>query len=77
MRHERADIQLAMYSGYPLNKIQENNTAEIMDVIIQDARDSYAEEIVVELRSESPDEVEENVARIVGWVEAWKANNAE
>ena len=47
-----------------------------MDVIIQDARESYDEEIVVELRSESAEEVEENVGRIVGWVEAWKANNA-
>jgi len=66
---------LPCFSGYSLAKIQENNTAEIMDVIIQDARESYAEEIVVELRSESADEVEENVARIVGWVEAWKTNN--
>lgn len=64
-------------SGYALNKIQENNEAEIMEVILQDARESYAEEIVVELRSESPEEMEENIGRIVAWVEAWRRDHAE
>ncbi|KAL8283664.1 hypothetical protein RQP46_005459 [Phenoliferia psychrophenolica] len=63
--------------AYALPKIQENNTAEIMEVVLEDARASYAEEIVVELRSESPEEVEENVARIVAWVEAWRSNKAK
>lgn len=63
--------------AYPLPKIQENNTAEIMEVVLNDARDSYAEEIVVELQSEIPEQMEENVARIVSWVEAWKGNHAE
>lgn len=48
-----------------------------MEVVLNDARDSYAEEIVVELQSESPEQVEENVARIVSWVEAYHQNNAE
>jgi len=47
-----------------------------MEVILQDARESYAEEIVVELRSESTEEMEENVQRIVQWVQGWRANNA-
>jgi adenylate kinase len=59
-----------------LPKIQENNTAEIMEVVLEDARSSYAEEIVVELKSESPEEVEENVGRIVAWVEAWRRDHA-
>ncbi|GAA6047835.1 hypothetical protein JCM3770_004666 [Rhodotorula araucariae] len=63
--------------GYQLNKIQENNEAEIMEVILQDARESYAEEIVVELKSESPDDMEENVQRIVQWVQAWRENNRD
>lgn len=48
-----------------------------MEVVLEDARASYAEEVVVELKSESPEEVEENVARIVAWVQAWKENDAE
>lgn len=63
--------------AYTLAKIQENNTAEIMEVVLEDARASYAEEIVVELKSESPEEVEGNVARIVAWVEAWRRDHAE
>ncbi|SCZ90921.1 BZ3500_MvSof-1268-A1-R1_Chr1-3g02384 [Microbotryum saponariae] len=58
-------------SGYTLNKIQENNEAEIMQVVLQDARESYAEEIVVELTSEGPEDVEQNVARIAAWIKAW------
>lgn len=46
-----------------------------MEVVLEDARSSYAEDIVVELRSESPEEVEENVARIVAWVEAWRRDH--
>lgn len=61
--------------GYSEAKIEENNTAEIMQVVLEDARESYAEEIVVELTSESPADVENNVARIVEWVKAWMANN--
>ncbi|GAA5891096.1 hypothetical protein JCM6882_006418 [Rhodosporidiobolus microsporus] len=63
--------------GYALPKIQENNTAEIMEVVLNDARESYAEEVVVELHSETPDQMEENIARIVSWVEAWRENNAD
>lgn len=62
--------------AYPLHKIQENNTAEIMNVVLEDARESYAPEIVVELRSERPEDVEENIGRLVAWVEAWKRDNA-
>ncbi|KAI0335411.1 P-loop containing nucleoside triphosphate hydrolase protein, partial [Cubamyces sp. BRFM 1775] len=61
--------------GYPLKKIQENNEAEIMDVVIEEARSSYAQEIVVELQSERTEDLESNVARIVQWIEAWKKDN--
>ena len=58
--------------GYPLKKIQENNEAEIMDVVIEEARSSYAQEVVVELRSEGTEDLESNVSRIVQWIEAWR-----
>lgn len=54
-----------------MNKIQENNESEIMQTILDDARESYAEEIVVELKSENSEDLESNVARIVSWIEAW------
>jgi len=60
--------------GYPLKKIQENNEAEIMSVVMEEAREAYAEEIVVTLNSEDTTDLESNVTRIVQWIEAWLKN---
>lgn len=60
--------------GYPLKKIQENNEAEIMEVVLDEARSSYSQEIVVELKSEGTEDLESNVARIVQWINAWRAD---
>ncbi|EGN94914.1 hypothetical protein SERLA73DRAFT_96297 [Serpula lacrymans var. lacrymans S7.3] len=57
--------------GYSLKKIQENNEAEIMEMVLEEARASYAKEIIVELKSESTEDMESNVARIVEWIRAW------
>jgi adenylate kinase len=57
-----------------LKKIQENNEAEIMNVVLEEAREAYAEEIVVALQSESADDLDSNVSRIVEWIEAWRKN---
>ena len=46
-----------------------------MEVILQEARESYDEEIVVELTSNTPDEMDSNVERIEAWVEQWKRDN--
>ena len=59
------------YRGYDDRKVQENLDSEIMQVILEEARESYDEEIVVELRSDTVEEMEGNVERIVEWVEAW------
>jgi adenylate kinase len=58
--------------GYPLKKIQENNEAEIMNVVLEEAREAYAEEIVIPLQSENTEDLESNVSRIVQWIEAWR-----
>jgi len=57
--------------GYPLKKIQENNESEIMQTILEDAKESYDEEIIVELESDGMDDLESNVARIISWIDAW------
>ncbi|KAK4177188.1 putative adenylate kinase isoenzyme [Triangularia setosa] len=61
--------------NYPEVKLQENLDSEIMDVLIQEARDSYDDEIVVELQSGDADELEANVERIEAWLEQWKKDN--
>lgn len=63
--------------GYKGKKLEENMDSEIMQVLLDEARESYKEEIVVELRSEKTEDVEGNLERIEQWVEGWKKNNAE
>lgn len=46
--------------------------SEIMQVLLDEAREAYKEEIVVELKSESNEDVESNLERIEQWVEQWK-----
>ena len=44
-------------------------------MLLQEARDSYDEEIIIELRSDTVEEVESNVERIEGWVAQWRKDN--
>ena len=62
---------------YPETKLQENLDTEIMEVLLQEARDSYDAEIVVELTSNTTEEMESNVKRIESWIAQWKKNNVE
>jgi adenylate kinase len=61
--------------NYPEAKLQEDIDCEIMEVLLQEARDAYDEEIVVELRSDSTEEVEANVVRIEAWYTQWLQDN--
>jgi adenylate kinase len=48
-----------------------------MEVLLQEARDSYDQEIVVELTSNTSNDMESNIERIEAWITQWKKNNAE
>ncbi|RYP56807.1 hypothetical protein DL771_011582 [Monosporascus sp. 5C6A] len=61
---------------YPEAKLQENLDSEIMQVLLQEARDSYDAEMVVELSSNDTDEMESNVDRIESWVRQWRRDQA-
>ncbi|KAI9746520.1 MAG: factor activating pos9 [Claussenomyces sp. TS43310] len=61
--------------GYAEAKLQENLDSEIMQVLLQEARDSYDEEIVVELTSDTSEEMESNVERVESWVRQWRKDN--
>jgi adenylate kinase len=67
-----ANLTSLCYSGYALKKIQENNEAEIMQTVLEEAHSSYPSEIIVELQSSTPDEMDSNVDRIVEWVKNWR-----
>ena len=65
----RADVR---YRGYAQAKLEENLDSEIMQVLLEEAREAYDEEIVIELRSDSAEEIDRNVERIASWVKSWK-----
>lgn len=61
--------------NYPLAKIKDNNEAEIMDFVLSEARGAYPAEAIVELRSESNEDIEANVERIVQWIQSWRVQH--
>ncbi|PGG98923.1 hypothetical protein AJ80_09440 [Polytolypa hystricis UAMH7299] len=63
--------------GYDETKLQENLDAEIFEVLLEEARQAYDEEIVIELKSENDEDIESNCSRIAAWIDAWKQNQAQ
>ena len=61
-----------MDRGYEGRKLEENCQAEIFQTVLDEAKESYREEIVVELQSEKEEQVDSNVSRVVMWVDQWK-----
>ncbi|KAI8056683.1 Hop-interacting protein THI105 [Syncephalis plumigaleata] len=62
--------------GYSQRKITENVECEIMQVVLEEAHESYQEEIIVELQSDSVEQMESNTERIQEWANTWLINNA-
>ncbi|KAL8673667.1 MAG: hypothetical protein Q9168_001922 [Polycauliona sp. 1 TL-2023] len=56
---------------YPDRKLQENMDAEIMEVLLDEARQAFDAELVVELQSNTSDDMEGNTSRIETWTEQW------
>jgi broad-specificity NMP kinase len=50
--------------GYPQHKIEENVQCEIMQVVLEETRESYQQDRIVVLMSNSSDELESNVERL-------------
>ena len=48
-----------------------------MEVLLDEARESYDEEIVVELWSDEAEDIESNVGRIETWFKNWKQDQVE
>ncbi|XP_065165112.1 adenylate kinase isoenzyme 6-like [Atheta coriaria] len=63
--------------GYSGKKLEDNIQCEIFQTILEEARSSYAEEIVHELQSTNAAELESNVQRIYMWVQSWLQTNTE
>ncbi|KAL7527916.1 hypothetical protein ACHAXR_002187 [Thalassiosira sp. AJA248-18] len=61
--------------GYNEKKRSENLEAEIMQVVLDEAKESYDLEIVQEVPSNTVEEMENTVERCKQWTEQWAANN--
>ena len=62
--------------GYGEEKLQENMDAEIMQVVLEEAREGFDPACVVELESNGIEEMETNAERVEEWVKNWRKNNA-
>ncbi|KAL8928016.1 MAG: hypothetical protein Q9208_002091 [Pyrenodesmia sp. 3 TL-2023] len=58
--------------NYSEKKLQENMDAEIMEVLLSEAREAFEDELVVELWSNGVEDIEGNVERVEAWIESWK-----
>lgn len=57
--------------GYSEKKRSENMECEIMQVILDEAREAYALEIVNEVQSNTLEDMEANVSRLEQWCKNW------
>lgn len=56
---------------YSQKKLNDNMQCEIMDVLLTEAKESYKEEIVQDLPSNSIEEMEANVQTLAKWAADW------
>ncbi|KAL3899153.1 MAG: hypothetical protein SGCHY_002247 [Lobulomycetales sp.] len=59
--------------GYSEQKCEENIDCEIFGVVREEAMESYEKERVVCLQSDTIEHMDENVERVLGWIEAHAA----
>lgn len=57
--------------GYTGKKLQDNVQCEIFQTIYEEAMEAYSEEIVHQLLSNTPEDLEHNLAQIVQWIQQW------
>ncbi|XP_049816019.1 adenylate kinase isoenzyme 6 isoform X1 [Schistocerca nitens] len=58
--------------GYSGKKLEDNIQCEIFQTILDEALGSYKEDIVHALPSNSADDMENNVEKILQWLEHWR-----
>lgn len=63
--------------GYSDKKVSENMECEIMQVVLDEARESYDAKVVQELRGNTLEDLESNVEAIVSWASSHKTTRDE
>ncbi|KAI1239619.1 Adenylate kinase isoenzyme 6, partial [Lamprotornis superbus] len=62
-------------SGYTGKKLQDNIQCEIFQTLYEEAMLSYKKEIVHQLPSNTPEDLERNLDQIMQWIEQWMKDN--
>ncbi|XP_062168125.1 adenylate kinase isoenzyme 6 homolog [Alnus glutinosa] len=57
--------------GYTGSKHSNNIECEIFQVLLQEAKESYQEDIVVALKSDTIEDITRNVESLTDWVRSW------
>ncbi|RZC77334.1 hypothetical protein C5167_001494 [Papaver somniferum] len=57
--------------GYDGSKLTNNIECEIFQVLLEEARSSYPEDIVVPLASNCVDDISKNVTTLCDWIRSW------
>ncbi|CAI9776431.1 unnamed protein product [Fraxinus pennsylvanica] len=61
--------------GYAGQKLTNNIECEIFQVLLEEAKGSYPEEIVVAMRSDCIEDINMNVATLTDWVRSWSCQS--
>lgn len=59
--------------GYTGKKLSNNVECEIFQVLLEEAKDSYPEDIVVALKSDCIEDIDRNVSTLTDWVRNWSS----
>ncbi|CAI9105203.1 OLC1v1004076C1 [Oldenlandia corymbosa var. corymbosa] len=57
--------------GYSGTKLTNNIECEIFQVLLEEAKESYPEEIVFTMRSDTIEDVNNNVSSLSDWIRSW------
>ncbi|KAG2673762.1 hypothetical protein I3843_13G092900 [Carya illinoinensis] len=57
--------------GYTGSKLSNNIECEIFQVLLQEARESYPEDIVMALKSDTIEDITRNVTSLTDWARSW------
>lgn len=64
-----------VFRGYSTKKLQNNVQCEIFQTLFEEAKDSYDNNIVHELRNETYADMERNISQISAWISQWIKDN--
>lgn len=62
--------------NYSEKKIEQNIQSEIFRVCLDDAQESFDENIVHELTNETEDDFKKNLENLTNWITQWSSNNS-